>query len=132
MAIPPAAVSDYEALFGPPPDETRCAAQLARAARVISAEASRASVDPATLDRATVVDVMCDMVRYVTVSADELGATGSTLTAGPFTRTVQYQAPSGGMCLTRAHRRLLGIPAQALRQYRLLPTFTEGDSGAAD
>ena len=120
MSVEPAAVSDYTALFGAPADEGRCAAQLARAARVVAAECARAAVDPARLDRAALVDVMCDMARYALAGPSEPGATSATSTAGPFSRTVQLSVPSGTMRLTRAHRRLLGIPMQAIREYRPL------------
>lgn len=121
MATEPATVQDYTALFGPPSDAARCAAHLARAARVIDAECARAGLDPSRLLRASVVDVMCDMVRYATDPGGVTGATSYSSTAGPFAQTVQLQAPSGSMHLTAAHRRLLGIPAQVIRQYSLLP-----------
>lgn len=114
-------VKNYEDLFGAPKDEAVLRAQLARAYRVVAAEASRAGRPVDGLDRELVADVVADMARYaLSTAAGPVGATSTTSTAGPFSQTMQLAAPAGSMRLTAAHRRYLGVPLQRVFEARLL------------
>lgn len=129
MPEPLATAEHYTALYGAPADPGRLDGLLAKASRIIRAEAARVGVDideriTEGLDADLVADVACDMAAYVLRGSDIVGAVSTTQTAGPFSQAVQLQAPSGAMLLTRAHRRALGLPAQTAWQADLLPGET--------
>ncbi|MFC2623714.1 MAG: Gp19/Gp15/Gp42 family protein [Propionibacterium acidifaciens] len=128
MSEPLADTAHYEALHGPATDPQRLAALLAKASRIIRAEAARAGVDvdvdkritDGALDPDLAADIACDMAHWALTSGPVDGATAITQTTGPFTVNATLSSPSGTMILTRAHRRLLGIPPQTAWQADLL------------
>lgn len=126
MAEPLATEGHYKALYGDTPQEPRLAGLLAKASRIIRAEATRAGIDidaritSGALDPDTAADVACDMARWALSCGPVDGATAITQTTGPFSQNLTLATPAGSMVLTRAHRRLLGLPSQTAWQADLL------------
>lgn len=68
-------------------------------------------VDESDAEQAGLLKVVCAnmVVRRMASSAAPIGTDQSSITAGPYSQTYRFAAPSGDMYITKAERRLLGI-----------------------
>lgn len=104
-------VSDIEARW-----RTLTVDEKARAAVLIedaSAVLSRlVTVDPNDEQQAAVLTTVCCNMVIRAMSATEsdmFGVSQSSMTAGPYSQSMNYANPSGDMYLTKMEKRLLGI-----------------------
>lgn len=101
--------------FGDGTAPDNLAALLARASRIMRADAKTYGVDldmrikAGDLDRDLVADVCCDMVAYATASPAGIGIESMQMGAGPYQETVKYSNPVGNLSFTKLHRKRLGI-----------------------
>lgn len=126
-----ATVADYVAVHGEP-DTTLAPlleGQLARASRIVRDELAadghdvQAMIATGALRADTVADVVVDMVAYAAQTAVLTGAVGATqtsMTAGPYSQSATYSSPVGSLSFTKVHRRRLGLTGQEAFEVDLL------------
>lgn len=110
-----ATVDDYSRRYGTPADPDRCAALLDDASAALDAEyVERYGVDweegaHPVFDRNACAVACAVVARVMDVSADFLGATQYTQTAGSYSASVTMANPTGALYLTKADRQRLGL-----------------------
>lgn len=112
-----ASVSDLEAGWRTltPAEATHADAQLDKASRMIRALAKGidARIAADLIDPDLVADIVCTMVkREMTAPSDLENVSATNQQAGPFGQTLSFANPSGGLYLSKAEKKLLGIGGQ--------------------
>lgn len=105
-----ATVSDLEARWRAltADEEGRASVLLDDAAAILDTLSVFDSSDPNVA--ANLKMVSCNMViRAMSSSADTVGMSQGSMTAGPYTQSWTFANPSGDMYLTRMEKRLLGV-----------------------
>lgn len=105
-----ATVSDIEARWHTlaPSESAKAGTLLDDAAAILDTLAVLDSSDPNVA--ANLKMVSCNMViRAMSSSADTVGMSQGSMTAGPYTQSWTFANPSGDMYLTRMEKRLLGV-----------------------
>lgn len=87
-------------------EEGRASVLLDDAAAILDTLAVFDSSDPNVA--ANLKSVSCNMVIRA-MSANDIGLTQGSMTAGPYTQSWTFANPSGDMYLTRMEKRLLGV-----------------------
>lgn len=62
--------------------------------------------------------VTCDMVKRSMASSEAIGVDQFSITAGPYSQTQHFAAPSGDLYLTKLEKRLLGITSSYIGSIR--------------
>lgn len=89
--------------------------------------------EPSDADAAKIV--ACNVVmRVMSAGPDALPFTATSVTAGPFSRSVTLPSANGDMYLTKRERKLLGISGQKMAAIRAMTNEdrTTADEGAAE
>lgn len=90
--------------------------------------ASMVTVDDSDQQQAQALKmVACNMViRVMSAGVNAaFGATGGSMTGGPYSQSWTYAAPTGDMYLTKAERALLGVSSMAIGTIR--PKYHHGE-----
>ena len=116
-----ATVSDLEARWREltADEETKAGVLLDDAAAILDTLAVFDSSDPNVA--ANLRTVSCNMVmRSMSSSADAVGMSQGSMTAGPYTQSWTFANPSGDMYLTKLEKRLLGVTSGYIGSLRPL------------
>lgn len=103
-------VNDIEARWRELTDEeaARANALLEDASNILS---KLVRVDASDSEQEAALRQVCAnmVIRAMGSPSDMFGASSATITAGAYSQTVNYSAPSGDLYLTKMEKRLLGI-----------------------
>lgn len=129
-----ATVADYVAIYGDPDASLAplLEGQLARASRIVRDELAadgydvEAMIAAGTLRADTVADVVVDMVGFAAQTSGSagmggiVGATQTSMTAGPYSQSATFATPVGSLSFTKVHRRRLGLAGRKAFEVDLL------------
>lgn len=120
-------VTDIESRWRELTDEeaARANALLEDASNILGA---LVEVDPDDREQEASLRQVCAnmVIRAMGSPSDMFGASSATITAGAYSQTVNYSAPSGDLYLTKMEKRLLGITSGYIGSIRAM-TWSDHD-----